>query len=280
MKKILKDGKYDYVISCHFPLDLFIYFFKKYSYFIREIHISKLSMYQQLNWRQRCLVKFEHRYILKNFNRVITLTKEDIKEWKLKNISYIYNPLTFFPNNFSACENKKIISIGRLEKQKGFDILIDIFIQYPEWKLNIYGEGSEKWNLERKIKQLNLEKNIILRGKTSTIYDELIKSSIYVMSSRYEGFPLVLLEAQSCGLPIVSFNCPYGPSEIINDTEDGFLCEVGEIEKFREKTLELIISEEKRKTMGKRARENVSRFSKDKIMSKWKKIFENNLINK
>ena len=283
MRKILRDGKYDYVISCHFPLDLFIDLFKKYSFFIREIHISKESMYKNLSFKQRCFVEFENRYILKKFDKVITLTKADMEEWKLKNIDYIYNPLTFWPKTVSKCENKKIISIGRLEKQKGFDILIDICSNilktHSDWQLNIYGEGSERKNLEEQIKKLKLDKNIFLKGNSSDIENKLLESSIYIMSSRYEGFPLVLLEAQSCGLPIVSFDCPHGPREIIKNKDNGFLCKNGDRLEMRERILELIESESKRKKIGKKAREDVKIFSKKNILNRWKEFFEENVRN-
>ena len=123
--------------------------------------------------------------------------------------------------------------------------------------------------------RLGLEKSFLLKGATKDIQDKYLESSIYVMSSRYEGMPMVLLEAMACGLPIVSFNCPCGPKDIIKDKEDGFLIPFRDIELMAEKIEELIIDEEKRKLFGKNAKRNVQRFSQDKIMNQWQELFEN-----
>ncbi len=140
--------------------------------------------------------------------------------------------------------------------------------------MEIYGNGTEKEKLQEKINNLGLEKSFLLKGVTENIKEKYLASSIYVMSSRYEGMPMVLLEAMAHGLPIVSFECPCGPKDIIKDNEDGYLVSFGNVEQMAKKIEELIINKEKRKFFGKNARKNVERFSQDKIMEKWKKLFE------
>lgn len=282
LRQILKQEKYDFIISTgQFLLDPLLPLFKRYSYTIREYHLCKIE-----NQRLKGLKKFKN-FIFNFFNynisfpqlnRFIVLTKEDKENWKLKNIEVIYNPLTFCPKVFSKCENKKIISVGRLEEQKGFDILVDIWNiiskKYPDWILEIYGDGSEKEKLQNKINKLGLEKSFLLRGAVKNIQEKYLESSIYVMSSRYEGFGMVLIEAMSCGLPVISFDCPCGPKDIIKNNEDGFIVKFGDIQQMADKIEELILNKEKRKLFGKNARENVQRFSEDKIMQEWKNLFD------
>ena len=148
------------------------------------------------------------------------------------------------------------------------------FKKYPDWSLEIYGEGPERENLQNKINKLDLGKSFLLKGVEKNIVNKYLESSFYVMSSRFEGMPMVLLEAMSCGLPVISFDCPCGPRDMIKDNENGFLIEFGNIEKMAKKIEELIITEEKRKLFGKNAKRNVQIFSQDKVMNQWKELFE------
>lgn len=232
----------------------FLYFLKSYYMYLKEI------------------------FLVNKYDEFIVLTEEDKKQWKNKKVKVIPNFISSFPKEISSCENKKIISVGRLEYQKGYDILIDVWKKieekYPDWILEVYGNGPEKEKLQRKINSLGLEKSFLLKGVTKNIKEKYLASSIYVMSSRYEGMPMVLLEAMAHGLPVVSFECPCGPKDLIIDNEAGFLVEFGDKEKMQEKIEELIINKEKRQIFGRNARKNVERFSKEKIMEKWKKLFE------
>lgn len=284
MESLIKELKPDILISLGDDERSFIYKFKyKKIKIIREHHFNKKYMLQEKQKNFLYFLKSYYMYLkeiflVNKYDEFIVLTEEDKKQWKNKKVKVIPNFISSFPKEISSCENKKIISVGRLEYQKGYDILIDIWKKieekYPDWILEIYGNGTEKEKLQEKINNLGLEKSFLLKGVTENIKEKYLASSIYVMSSRYEGMPMVLLEAMAHGLPIVSFECPCGPKDIIKDNEDGYLVSFGNVEQMAKKIEELIINKEKRKFFGKNARKNVERFSQDKIMEKWKKLFE------
>ena len=269
LKKLLEKNKYDLIITTGFILDPFLPFLKKHTKIIKEIHGAKNILYPK--------ERFYLRKYLLSFDKIILLTKKDLNNWKLENAMVIYNSLTFYPKEYSLCQNRRIISVGRLVEDKGYDILIDIWSiiskKYPNWILEVYGEGTERKNLENKIIKLGLEKSFLLKGVVKNIQDKYLESSIYVMTSRTEGFGMVLVEAMACGLPIIAFDVPTGPREIIKKN-NGFLVEFGNINEMVKKIEFLIIDEQKRKKMGENSRRNVQVFSQEKIMIQWKEIFE------
>ncbi len=277
LKQFILKENFDYVIATGGRVDILLpYLNIKRVKIIKEIHISNQYRYPK-SVIGHINHKF-HNYFLKKFNKIIILTNEDRLSWKLNNIEVIPNALSFFPNQTAKLENKTIISCGRLTFQKGFDILIDAWSilhkAYPEWRLEIYGDGDDKELLKNKVNNLGLQNSIFLQGTENNLIDKYLESSIYVMSSRFEGLPMVLLEAMACGLPVVSFACPTGPKDIINNNIDGFLIENGNINEMVNKLEQLILNKEKRKNMGKMARENIQRFSQDRVMEQWKELFE------
>ncbi|MGX6591113.1 glycosyltransferase family 4 protein [Cetobacterium ceti] len=211
-------------------------------------------------------------------DKYIILTKVDIKYWKYKeNIFVIPNTLTFETEKKSSLENKKIISIGRYEKEKDYNALIDIWNiiekKNKDWKLDIYGDGSLREILEIKIKKINL-KNIHLKEPIKNVKEELLKNSVYVSTSKYEGFGLAILEAMHCGLPIISFDCQSGPRELIRDGKNGYLIPQEDINSYANKLLELMNNFEKRKQMGYESKKRSYDFTEDKIMNMWRELFE------
>ena len=176
-------------------------------------------------------------------------------------------------------KTKKILTAGRLSYIKGYDMLIKampkVIEKYPEWRLEIIGEGSQQEVLEDIIKEENMRNNIRIKKFVNNLEEVMEEYSFFVMSSRNEGFGLVLAEAQAKGLPTISFDCKTGPNEIINNEKDGLLVESGNIEKLSDAIIKMIEKGEERVEMSKNAVENSKRFSIDKICTEWKQLFEN-----
>lgn len=156
----------------------------------------------------------------KKLDALVVLTQHDADNWKeVKKACVIPNFLPFSPEKGSSCLEKRIISIGRYSEQKGYDRLIEAWIKvnrkHPDWHICIYGEGQDRNSLQELIEKHHIENSFSLCPPTKSIQEKYLESSIYVMSSRFEGLPMALLEAMACGVPCISFDCPYGPAEII-----------------------------------------------------------------
>lgn len=213
-------------------------------------------------------------------DRIITLTNED-REAFLENldvkskIDYIYNPTPYPNEKKSLCESKIAVAIGRLTAQKGFDKLLDIWKKIEgkdsEWELYIIGSGEDREKLLNQKESLNLKKVTFIEN-TKNIKEYYEKASIYLMTSRFEGLPMTLIEAQSFGLAIISYDIKTGPKDIVNDSEDGYLIENDNQNGFVSKFLELSQDREKIQEFSQRAYENSKRFKLDNIIEKWVKI--------
>lgn len=217
--------------------------------------------------------------IIPKFDSLVVLTQNDADSWKgMGNVTIIPNSLPFYPDESSTLENKKAITVGRFYEQKGIDMLIDawaiVYKKHPDWEISVYGNGELKEQLEAQIKANGIEKVFLLKDPVSNIVDKYLESSIYVMSSRFEGFGMVLTEAMACGVPCISFDCPHGPSEIIKDKEDGMLVNCFDVQQLADSICYLIEHKEERKQMGHKAKENVTRYSADVIMQKWADLFK------
>ena len=227
-------------------------------------------------WNKDILFK---KYI-KNLDKHVVLTKND-KEKYSKHMGLesevIYNPLSFTSNKKSNLKNKKILAVGRLTEQKGFDNLIKAFkiattCKAKDWQLEIVGDGDEFYKLKNLIKSLDLEKKVKISGFTNEIQEHFLESSIYAMSSNWEGFGLVVTEALEFGVPVVSFKTT-GPYEILNSYNCGEIVELGDLNTFAKKLEELMINFEKREEMSKCAVNRAKDFSIEKIISMWERIF-------
>jgi glycosyltransferase involved in cell wall biosynthesis len=215
-----------------------------------------------------------------NFDKLIVLTNNDFQQWKNthKNVLLIPNPNPLSNSIYSNLKSKRVITIGKLDPQKGYDLLIESWAlvarKFPDWSLDIFGVGEWEHKLRSRIDELSLTTKVNLCGLTDDVLSNYLNSSIYVMSSRYEGLPMVLIEAMSCGLPIVSFDCEFGPSEIISDGKDGFLIPANDITQLAEKICMLIENKSLRMEFGLRAKNSAKRFSKLPIMNQWISLFD------
>ena len=253
---------------------------------VGEIHFNKKT-YRTVN--KSFLPSFVNDYLTKRWqaslereirrlDKFVVLTHEDFSYWKgFTNIEVIPNPIYTYPKLASPCDSHQVIAVGRYTWQKGFDLLItawhNVAMRHPDWQLRIFGAGDP--TVYRKmVEELNLQSSLICEEATNDVYQKYIESSVFVLSSRFEGLPLVLIEAMSAGLPCVAFTCPCGPRDVISDGEDGILVESGNIEKLAEGICCLIENETLRKQYGCSARKNATRYLESNIMDKWIQLFE------
>ena len=206
--------------------------------------------------------------------RIVCLTSGDAKEYKYaKRVDVIPNYINDIKSHVEDYSVKKAIAVGRLEYQKGFDILIDcwkeIAKQYPDWKLDIYGEGACREELQHQIDSLELGNKVKLCGRNNNIIDVYPLYSLHLMTSRYEGLPMTLIEAQACGLPSVVFDYQYGASDIVSNGHNGLIIEQGNSKQLIEAAMKMMSSEKLRKQYGTNALEIGKRYSKENIFNKW-----------
>ena len=198
------------------------------------------------------------------------------------NVRVIPNPVTFYPNQAARLESKLILAIGRMDWLKGYDLMLEVYERFcqknSDWKLKIIGEGPSKSDIEKLVKEKALTYRVTIAPATSQIEEEYKAASIYLMTSRSEGWGLVLTEAQACGLPIVAFNCETGPAEIIQHGVDGYLIEPNDFEEMSDRLQELATNSAKRKAFGSSARENVKRFLPEVFFKEWDELFLETLL--
>lgn len=176
-------------------------------------------------------------------------------------------------------ESKHIVSVGRLSKEKGYDLLLEtadiVYKSCPEWKWDIYGDGPMRRELEKKINERNLNHFLSLKGDVKNAADLLPGYAMLVLTSYREAMPLVILEAKSRKLPVISFDIRTGPAEMIRDGMDGYLIKPFQVEKMAEKITYLINNKEDRIKMSDKTNKNLEIFTKEKVMDSWKKLLEN-----
>lgn len=220
-------------------------------------------------------------------DKIITLTKSNgdnyIRKFKLPTdkVDYIYNWYSEIDTNYGYdLNNKKLITVARFSKQKGFDLLAEVagkvLTQFPDWTLEIYGDGSQdiKSDFLERINDKGIQNQVKIMGNVKGVEKIYPGHSIYIMTSYYEGLPLVLLEAQQFNLPIVSFDCPTGPSEIIEESKNGYLVKCYDSKSMSEKVSKLILDAELRKSFSENSKINNDKFSKQTIISKWNSLIE------
>lgn len=256
----------------------------KGSVIIREFHFCTRYRHLHADSRFEALKAhmgdfIDYKMKMKGYDQIYLLTEEDRQWWKNdKKISVMPNPNSFVPQKNVSGEAKKVIAVGRYSAPKRFDNLLSIWSkvthQFPDWKLEIWGEGGERQKLENLIKELGIEETAFLKGYTSDVEEHLSTSSIFALTSDYEGFPLVVLEAMVCGLVPVCFACQTGPRDIISDGENGFLIPVGNLDLFAEKLVFLMKNEQVRTKMSQKAIKRADDFTPDKIAQRWMNEFK------
>ena len=252
----------------------------------------KLVAWEHFNFYETMGTKIRmpiRRRFTRKADAVVTLTREDKKYYTRAfrgktRIVQIYNPIVIpeKPPEYNIY-SKTIISVGRLARQKGFDFLIEtaelVFAKHPDWEWLILGEGDQRQHLEAMLTKKRLD-NVRLVGKVGNVEDYLSDAAIFVMTSRYEGFPLALVEAKAIGLPAVSFDCRTGPSELIEDGVNGFLIDCFDVEQMAERICELIEDRQKRLAFSKRALDNAEKMNYEMVTAQWKSLLESLLTQR
>lgn len=216
---------------------------------------------------------------LRRLDRFVVLTHEDAVCWKeLPNVQVIPDPLSLPVGERSPLTAKRVVAVGRYTYQKGFDLLLQAWAKvhgmHPDWQLHVYGAGNRQAYEELR-DELDIDASCCqLHGATPDIRREYLQSSIFVFSSRFEGFGMVLLEAMSCGLPVVSFDCPCGPKDIIDDGHDGILVPTGNVDLLACQLGQLIEAPERRQALGVAAQKKASQFTMEQLALEWQKLFE------
>lgn len=258
---------------------------------IGELHINKANYRNfegnEANFIKNLFARYWMRELvvhLKQLDSLIVLTQEDKLSWKeLENVQVIPDPLSFVPQLISPLTSKRVIAVGRYAYQKGFDLLLQTWAKVeklcPDWELVVFGDGDRSSYKQLQQDLVIDENRCHLNGKTKDIEREYVNSSLFVFSSRFEGFGMVLVEAMACGLPVVSFDCPCGPKDIIKDGEDGLLVETGNVSALAEGLISLINNSERRMAMSIAAQHNSQRFNIDNIAQQWKCLFDEIVIN-
>lgn len=235
--------------------------------------------------RSHRILTYYKRRKFKKLEKLVALTQGDADDWKR-----VCNHVCVIPNvvhlnesgRYSQCDSKKAIFAGRFDVQKDFGTMVKIwmFVQqrHPDWTLNVYGNGKLKPHYEKIVYDNKL--NILIHPAVPDIFDRFIESSMLLMSSLYEPFGLVLAEAMSCGLPVVAFDCPYGPADIIHDGVDGYLVEDRNVETFAARVCQLIENEQLRHDMGKAAVSSAQRYKAENVMPQWDQLFSSLVKNR
>jgi glycosyltransferase involved in cell wall biosynthesis len=237
---------------------------------IRRIGCQHCS-YASLNLPWRVLGKV----FFREMDTLVSLTECDLPKWRVmnRNTVVIPNAVSFFPAEGARLCNKLILAIGRIDYGKGYDLLLGVFEKFStkekEWKLRIIGDGPLKKKIRNLVVKKSLTGRVEILSPTENIEKEYLGASVYMMTSRSEGLPMVLLEAKACGLPVISFDCETGPADIIRDGKDGYLIDCFDEDKMAEKLATLCADPSMRREFGFNGREDVRRFFPEVIGEKW-----------
>lgn len=250
---------------------------------IYERHVSKeIEMNVNYSFLKKAMIKAKWKlmdYLATDFSKFVVLTNGNCKEWhSLRNTTVIPNPLSFYPEESSTLNQKKVIAVGKQGYQKGYDLLMQAWAktvsEFPDWKLEIYGKKEPTEQLDTLAEHLQIHDTVTFFDPVKNIQEKYLEASIYVMSSRFEGFGMVLIEAMACGVPCVSFDCNYGPSDIVANNEDGLVIANGDIDQLASGLKKLMVQPQLREKFGTKAKENVKRYLPENIVAQWDALFK------
>lgn len=283
LSRVLREIRPDVTVSMFCNDATFLPSIKDGSRKVLEIHFSRFKRLQYDRkglwrladvWRNR-----NEADVVARFDRFVVLTHEDSRYWgNQPHIAVIPNAQTFTSDAPAPLEAKTVVAVGRLTYQKGFDLLLQAWAEVCRrvsgWQLAIVGDGELRSALSAQAESLGLAGCVTFVPATKDVVAVYRDASVLAMSSRYEGFGMVLLEAQTVGLPVVSFACKCGPSEIVNDGVDGYLVAPGDVDAMADRLVRLMQDGALRRRMGARAFANAARFSTDAVMKQWMALFD------
>lgn len=283
IKSTITSIKPDIVIMCDNGLKSYLlpYIIGEKYPLVYELHISLNTELKSINNFKRFFSKnIIQPFLLKalsNYNKVVVLTKGALKEFKTENVEIISNPLWFKSEQQAVLKNKIAVAMGRHVYEKGYDRLLEawkhILKQCPDWQLYIYGSFNPDYDVRQIAKDIEVS-NITFFEPTKDIKAVYQNASLCLLTSRYEGFGMVLLEAAACGVPSVAFDCPIGPKDIIDNGKTGYLVEDDNIDAFVGSTITLIQNRELLEEMGRKAKEKSKQYALEPIMKKWDDLFK------
>lgn len=281
---LLQQLQADVVISMFDHDASFLYKVKDGSKKVLEIHFSS---FKRLQYGRKGIWKLADKTrrmqdlrLARRYDRFVVLTEEDRAGWgDVTNIAVIPNANSFKGTAVADLAARRAIAVGRYDYQKGFDELIKVWkgvsVRHPDWKLDIFGQGPLQQDLEALIEELGLADSVRLCAPVGDIEKEYIQSSMLLMTSRYEGLPMALLEAQVCGLPMVAYSCKCGPKDIIDDGRNGFLLHQGDREQMMQRIVVLIENTDLRHRMGAEGRQMSLKYTEETVMEFWMNLFKN-----
>ena len=280
---LLMQEKADIVVSLYPSESSFIPDIKDGSKKVLELHFNK---YFRLQYNRSGLLGLADKLrtrqdekIVRKFDRFVVLTRQDAENWgRLPNLQVIPNAALNIPGLRHSLNNKRVIAVGRLDYQKGFDRLLEAWALIPEktrygWRLDIFGQGEWEEMLKARAKELGIADSAVINKPTDKIFSEYASSDFLVMSSHYEGFPMVMIEAMACGLPAVSFDFMCGPRDIIVPEENGLIVKEGDIQALANAIKRLMEDPELLWKMSAEALKISSTYSEASVMAQWEKCF-------
>lgn len=282
LTSVLKEWKADIVISM-FDHDVsFLHHITDGSAKVLEIHFSR---FKRLQYDRKGIWALVNKWrsaqdlqLAKQYDQFVVLTEEDSNYWgQMPNLTVIPNSNSFETDKTADLNSKRVIAVGRFDYQKGFDDLIKIWqrihLIHPDWSLDIVGAGPLEESYRQLIDRLELQDCVFLQPPVKEIEKAYLKHSFLLMTSRYEGFGMVLTEAQVCGLPVIAYACKCGPRDIIINGKNGFLIENRDEQEMQNRILELIEDKLLREEMGRSGKQLSSRFSEQQVMQFWIDLF-------
>ena len=284
LTSLLQREKADIVVSLYPSESSFLPDIKDGSKKVLELHFCKFF---RIQYGRKGVLKLIDRWrtsqderLVQRFDKFVVLTHEDRGYWgKLPNIEVIQNAALHVSDSCSDVSKHRVIAVGRLDYQKGFDRLIEAWEivqkekKYSDWRLDIFGQGEWFDMLQKMIVDLKLSETARINKPTNQIEHEYGNSSLIVMTSHYEGFGMVLVEAMACGVPAIAFDCKCGPKDIIQEGVNGLLVPDNDIAGLARAMMRLMENETLRKRLSENAKAIVDTYSEEAVMSKWVSLF-------